>query len=151
VGIRIALYVIFVLCAAPIDSVLDAWAGLFTPDQRLLMRPLADGLIYLYAFVLAVEAIFRVEQHHELIVLSPWLRLPQFVSLIVIFFFIIDYMNVLRPHLLSGQSVWDSKWRQITFASFALAASICSFSLCEARKRSTLAGSKAVFNSSRRR
>lgn len=147
--LRIALYLIFIFCAAPIDSVLFFWSGYVKSDKLQLLRPFADALIYIYAFVLSAETLFRIEQHHDILALKVWLRLPQFASGVVIFFFFIDYVSVLRPDVLAGKSAVESLQRQILFATIAVVASIGSFAACEREKRPTIrvptaAGPKAA-------
>src|SRR5262245_22607296 len=128
---RILLYLGFILVAAPIDSVLVVWSGLVNSDQAQLFRPLADALIYIYAFILAVETLFRIEQHHDILALKPWLRITQIIAGIVIILFIIDYMNVVRPKVEAHSSALDSATRQIFVAVFAVIASVLSFIACE--------------------
>jgi|ERR1700732_1986876 len=135
---RFVLYFAFILFAAPIDSVLDVWAGYVHSDTEQMSRPLAEALVYIYAFILSVETMFRVEQHHDVIILKPWVRITQLLAAIVIFFFIIDYMNVLRPVVLDHKSAIDSATRQIAVGCIALCASILSFIACESKKMATL-------------
>ncbi len=139
--LRIGLYLIFTLVAAPIDSVLLIWSGWVTPDRAQLVEPFADALLYIYAFVLSVETMFRVEQHHEILVSKIWLRLPQLIAFVVVCMFIIDYMNVVRPKVLHHQSVLDTMNRQIIWASLALLASFLSFIACESEKSSKITAS----------
>jgi hypothetical protein len=131
---RIALYVIFVAFAAPVEILLDFWAGVQHANPELKWRPLADGLLYLYAFILIIETWFRLQQEDEILRVSSGLKTIQVLCVALIIAFILDYMGAARMRVLLGQSVADSAGRQIAMASLAVACSICSYWIIEKAK-----------------
>lgn len=132
---RIALYFAFVLIAAPIDSVLYVWSGWVHENDEEMLKPFRDALLYTYMFVLSVETMFRIEQNHDVLVNKSWLRIPQGVAFLLVLLFIIDYMNVVRPIVLKGESAIDSTYRQELCSIIAIIASFLSFVACETEKK----------------
>jgi hypothetical protein len=128
---RLVLYLCFVGLAAPIDSILALWTGTFGPYREQFYRPLAEALVYIYAFIISVETLFRISQNHKMVVSKPWLRILQLVAGAVVFLFLIDYVGTLRPLLLNGQSVIDAAWRQYIVVFLAFTASALSYAACE--------------------
>lgn len=132
--IRISLYLIFILVAAPLEIILDLWSGAVRPDPRLMARPVAEGLVYIYAFTLIVETWFRLEQNSGATRLKPKLKALQAACFFLILFFMVDYMGELRPRLLAGNDVSDSIARQIAMVILALACSLWSFAMLDLRR-----------------
>lgn len=128
---RAILYCGFICLAAPIDIILLLWSGWVTSKEALLIRPFAEALLYIYAFILAVETLFRIAHHPDILVAKPWLRILQIVAGLVIVFFVFDYMNVLRPMVLAHESAASTYQRQIVVASLSILASFLSFLACE--------------------
>lgn len=132
--IRIFLYILFTLVAAPIEIWLDSWPGLMSSNTDLMLRPFAKATVYIYAFILAAETIFRIEQNYEVLAVKPWLRGPQLVSFGVFFLFTIDYAAYLRPIIEEGLLVSESICRQLSVLTVALLSSLLSFIGCEKTK-----------------
>lgn len=131
---RVGLYLIFVLIAAPFEIIQDFWAGVAGADPQLKLRPIAEGLVYIYAFILVIETWFRLQQEDFACRVNPKLKAVQAVCIILIFAFVFDYMGVARVRLLKGQSVADSINRQLAMAATALLCSIISYVLVERTK-----------------
>jgi len=128
---RLVLYLAFVLIAAPFEIILDLWGGMVRPDPQLTLRPIAEGLVYIYAFTLIIETWFRLQQKPESLRVKPWLKWLQPLCVILILLFMVDYMGELRPRLLQGQSVFDSINRQVAILVLALACSVVSYAATE--------------------
>ncbi|WP_100178408.1 hypothetical protein [Bradyrhizobium nitroreducens] len=121
--------------AAPIDIILLFWGGWVGSKDALLVRPFAEALLYIYAFILAVETLFRIAHHPDILAVKPWLRILQVIAGVIILFFIIDYMNVLRPMVEAHESAAAAYKRQLAVASASVLASILSFVACERGRR----------------
>jgi hypothetical protein len=129
---RVVLYLAFVLVAAPFEILLDLWAGLMRPDAQLRLRPIAEGLVYIYAFTLIIETWFRMQSKPAVLRRKAWLKWLQLVCILLIFVFMIDYMGELRPRLMDGERVSDSINRQLAVLTFALGCSFLSYIALEA-------------------
>jgi hypothetical protein len=132
---RLILYLVFVLVAAPLEIILDLWSGTVRPDPTLIARPVAQGLVYIYAFTLIVETWFRLEQRSGTSRMKPKLKALQAACICLILFFMVDYMGELRPRILAGRDVSDSVARQIAMVAIALACSVWSFAALELRDK----------------
>ena len=132
---RIVLYLAFVLVAAPFEILLDLWGGIVRPDPQLRVRPIAQGLVYIYAFTLIIETWFRLQLKPEVLRRKAWLKWLQPVCVVLIFVFMIDYMGELRPRLMEGERVFDSIYRQLAILTFALGCSLISYIAIEASEK----------------
>lgn len=128
---RFILFLVFILIAAPFEVIVNLWTGYFGSDQKIFLKPLADAAVYLYAFTLCAETLFRIEQHSLAFQRAPWLLLIKWACYVLILIFVIDYLALLRPKILTGGSAFDAWVRQIILAVFAIIASLLSFLICE--------------------
>lgn len=127
------LYVLFVLVAAPLDIVLTMVYGYTHNDHALEIKPLLDGALYVYAFVLACETWFRVFTNPQALKRSPHLKLTIGGSAIVILVFIIMYMGSVWPDIREGR---EHSSKVVIFVEYmcvalSLLSSYLSFHICE--------------------
>lgn len=130
---RIFLYMLFVLVAAPIDIILNVTYGLLHSDNKLLLKPLVEGALFIYAFILSIETLMRIAMKREAIVHYPLLKYAAGASICVVLVFIIFYMGVIWPSLRHGEaeSFVIVNYFEIASLILALSASQFSFHVCE--------------------
>jgi hypothetical protein len=125
--VRVVFYGLFVFVAAPVDLWLDFVAGVRTQNWPLAGRPIAHALLYIYAFVLAAETLFRVATHQAVLQRKRHLWVPVAGAIVVSGFFVFDYVNWIRPAINNGQEVTSTLPTQIAIAIVALLSSVLSY------------------------
>ena len=122
-------YFLFIAGAIPVEIILRVMTAVLKPET--IYRPLAEALVFVYAFVLAAETLFRISQHGSQGV--HWsLNIAKFGAWATIGAFGTIYLPSIFPLVLAGQhspAVYDAI--QIFLVLAALAISVLSYFIIE--------------------
>lgn len=124
-----AFYVLFLMIAAPIEMLLDWVQGSSMgshPD--LWIRPVSEGLLYIYAFIASTETLFRLSHNEKAVKENLHLRINKWIGLIVSACFVIFYVGNDRANIVDHIEISEpSKQLQVTLAMVSVLISYFTF------------------------